>query len=186
MENSGINKIKEVFKLFKESLHELEQVEYAIKLLEKELNEYRELVDRETLLPKVKLVKQKVNRLIERIKYSPEEHLLAVGVNLSLVEPVPERERREIMNHIAIYLERRIRPGDFLFKLSDSSLGMIFFAGGKEQADAILRRLEEILLNLKAQTYSSQKVLVNFNIKHIRVTPDMTADMVFEKLVKQE
>ncbi|SMP06576.1 hypothetical protein SAMN06265339_0387 [Desulfurobacterium pacificum] len=184
MENTGIKKIKEVFRLFKESLHELEQVEYAIELLEKELNEYRELVDRETLLPKAKFVKQKINRLIDRIKYSPEDHLLAVGVNLSLVEPIPEREEKQIMNQIAIYLDRRIRPGDLLFKLSDASLGMVFFAGGKEQAEAIVRRLEAMLLNLKAQTYSTQKVLVNFDIRHLDVTPDMTADLIFEKLVK--
>jgi hypothetical protein len=88
------------------------------------------------------------------------------------------------MNQIAIYLDRRIRPGDLLFKLSDASLGMIFFAGGKEQAEAIVRRLEAMLLNLKAQTYSTQKVLVNFDIRHLDVTPDMTADLIFEKLVK--
>ena len=185
MENLGLEKVKAFFRNFKEILQELENVEYAIRLLERELEEYRELVDKETMLPKARLIKEKISRFIERIKYSPENYLLGIGVTLSVVEELPKGEEAQILNQLAIYLDRRIRPGDLLFKLSDSSLGMIFFVESKEQADTILKRLESILLNLKAQTYSSKKVLVNFKINKVDITPQMEAEQVFEELSRE-
>ena len=87
--NTGIEKIKQAFRLLKESLKELDEVEYLVELLGKELEEYRELIDKESFIPKAKFVKQRICRMIERSKYTSEEILGCVGVKLSLIGDIP-------------------------------------------------------------------------------------------------
>ncbi|WP_456342549.1 hypothetical protein [Thermovibrio sp.] len=180
--NAGITKIKQAFRLLKESLKELDEVEYLLELLEKELEEYRSLVDKESYIPKAKFVKQRICRLIERMNYVSEEGLACVGIKLSLIGDIPETDRRSITNYIATYIDGHIRPYDMLFMLDDSSLGIIFPLKNKGDLDTILKRLETMLLNLKAKTYSARNVLINFKIDSFFVGKGQTADEVFERL----
>jgi len=180
--NAGIEKIKEAFKLLKESLKELDEVEYLLELLEKELQDYRNLIDKESFIPKARFVKQRVCRLIERMKYTTEESLACVGIKLTLQGDIPEHERRSIMNYIATYIDGHIRPYDTLFIIDESTLGVLFPLKKKSNLEPVMRRLENMLFNLKAQTYSSRHVLINFSFNPFFIDKDNTADEVFQKL----
>jgi len=174
--------IKQAFKLLQESLRKLEEVEYAIKLLEEEIEEYRALVDKESYIPKEKFIKQRVRRLIERMKYAVDELLMGVGIKISLVGNIPDSDRHSIVNYIATYIDRHIRPSDTLFMLDDDKVGIIFTVKEREHFEIIVRRLESMLLNLKAQTYSSRNVLLNYKITHFEIEPTMNVEGVFSKL----
>ena len=182
--NSGIEKIKEAFKLLKESLKELDEVEYLLELLERELTDYRNLIDKETLIPKTRFIKQRICRLIERMKYASEESLACVGIKISLNTELPDLDRRSIVNYIATYIDGHIRPYDMLFILDELALGIVFPLKSRADLDAIMKRLETMLLNLKAKTYSSRNVLINFRIKSFFIEKDHTAEEIFEKLRK--
>jgi hypothetical protein len=180
--NSGIAKIKQAFKLLKESLKELDEVEYLLELLEKELNDYRNLIDKESYIPKAKFIKQRICRLIERMKFISDESLACVGIKISLIGEIPDTDRRSIINYIATYVDGHIRPYDMLFMMDESLLGIIFPLKSRSDLDSIIKRLETMLLNLKAKTYSDRNVLINFKIGHFFIERDSTADQVFEKL----
>ena len=180
----GIEKIKQRLRLIKESIYELENVEYILELLEKELEEYRSLIDKETLIPKAKFVKERVQRLIERMKFSGEEALACVGIRISVVGDVDLNNRRSIVNYIASYIDRQVRPSDFLFKLEDDVIGIIFSLKNKNDVEAVEQRLNFMLLNLKAKTYSSQNVLINFKLKSFFIEKESSSDQVFKRLIE--
>ena len=180
----GIEKIKQRLRLIKESIYELENVEYILELLEKELEEYRSLIDKETLIPKAKFVKERVQRLIERMKFSGEEALACVGIRISVVGDVDLNNRRSIVNYIASYVDRQVRPSDFLFKLEDDVIGIIFSLKNKNDVEAVEQRLNFMLLNLKAKTYSSQNVLINFKLKSFFIEKESSSDQVFKRLIE--
>ncbi len=182
MVNTSIERVKQAFKLLKESLKELEEVEYAIELLEKELDEYKKIIDKETLIPKEKFVKQRLNRLIGRMKYMVDETLAGVGIKLSVVGTIPDADKRAISNYIATYLDGHIRPSDMLFKLDDETIGIVFILKEREHLDAVVRRLDSMLLNLKAQTFSSHNVLINFKMKAFYIERTHTADDIFKEI----
>ncbi len=182
MVDNSIERVKQAFRLLKESLKDLEEVEYAIELLEKELAEYKKIVDKETLIPKERFVKQRLNRLIERTKYMVDESLAGVGIKISVIGTIPEVDKRAISNYIATYVDGHIRPSDMLFKIDDETIGIVFVVREREHLDAIVGRLDSMLLNLKAQTYSSRNVLINFKIKAFHVEEGDTADKVFEEI----
>lgn len=174
--------IKQAFQLLQESLRKLEEVEYAIKLLEEELKEYRTLVDKESYIPKEKFIKQRVRRLIERMKYAVDELLMGVGIKIFIVGNIPESDRYSIVNYIATYIDRQIRPSDTLFMLDDDKVGIIFTVKEREHFDVIVRRLESMLLNLKAQTYSTRNILLNYKINFFEIEPQMSVEEVFRRL----
>ena len=180
--NGGIEKIKQAFKLLKESLQELSEAEYLLELLEKELEEYRSLVDKESFIPKARLVKHRIKRLIERMKYVSEESLACIGIKIKIVGSVPDADKRSIINYIATYVDGHIRPYDMLFMVDDSSIGIIFPLKNRGDLEAILQRLESMLLNLKAKTYSTKNVLIKFKIDSFFIEKGQTADEVFERL----
>jgi hypothetical protein len=174
--------IKQAFQLLQGSLKKLEEVEYAIKLLEEEVKEYRALIDKESYIPKEKFIKQRVRRLIERMKYAVDELLMGVGIKISIAGNIPESDRQSIVNYIATYIDRHIRPSDTLFMLEDDKVGIIFTVKEREHFETIVRRLESMLLNLKAQTYSTKNVLLNYKITSFELDPQMTVEEVFKKL----
>ncbi|WP_457679525.1 hypothetical protein [Thermovibrio sp.] len=180
--NSGIEKIKEAFKLLKESLRELDEVEYLLELLEKELEEYKSLIDKESFIPKAKFVKQRIFRLIERLKFAGEEGLACVGIKFQIVGKIPEADRKSITTYVASYIDGNIRPYDMLFILDDERLGIVFPLKNKGNLEAILKRLETMLFNLKAKTYSAQNVLINFKLSSFFIEKGTNAEEVFEKL----
>ncbi|MEO2083064.1 MAG: hypothetical protein ABGX12_03440 [Desulfurobacteriaceae bacterium] len=178
----GIEKLKLAFKLLQDSLRELEEVEYAFKLLEKELEEYRSLIDRESFIPKTKFVKQRIDRLIERMKYVSDEILSCIGIHIKVVGEIPETEKVMLSNYIATYVDKHIRPSDMLFKINNELIGIVFPIKRAENLKAIEDRLSTILLNLKTKTYSNQRILINFKIKSFIISTDMTADYVLSRL----
>jgi hypothetical protein len=180
--SAGIAKIKQAFRLLKESLRELDEVEYLLELLEKELNEYRSLIDKESYVPKAKLVKQRVHRLIERMKFISDESLACVGIDISLVGEISSGDKHSIVSYIATYVDGRIRPYDMLFMLDEFLLGIIFPLKNRNDISAIIKRLETMLLNLKAKTYSDRNVLINFKLGYFFIEGDSSAEQVFEKL----
>jgi len=180
--NPGIEKIKQAFKFLKESLKELDEVEYLLELLEKELEDYRSLIDKESFIPKARFVKQRICRLIERMKYSTDESLACVGIKLSLTGEIPETEQRSIVNYVATYIDGHVRPYDLLFMLDEQLLGIIFPLKQKKDIEVILKRLESMLLNLKAKTYSDRNVLITFKIDSFFIEKEHTAEEIFKRL----
>ena len=183
-EDFGIEKIKQHLKLIKESIYELENVEYILELLEKELEEYRSLIDKETLIPKAKFVKERIQRLIDRMKFAGEETLACVGIRISVVGEVDPTNRRSIVNYIATFVDRRVRPSDLLFKIEEDIVGIIFSLKNKNDIEAVEQRLKFMLLNLKAKTYSSQNVLINFKLDHFFIEKESSSDEVFKRLLE--
>jgi len=180
--NAGIEKIKHAFRFLKESLKELDEVEYLLELLERELNDYRSLVDKETFIPKARFVKQRICRLIDRMKFAQDESLGCIGIRITLVGEIDDNDRRQITNYIATYIDGHIRPYDTLFLLDEQTLGIVFPLKDRSNMTPIIRRLESTLLSLRAQTYSSRNILINFKIKDFFINKDHTAEEVFEKL----
>jgi len=180
--NAGIEKIKQAFKFLKESLKELDEVEYLLELLEKELQDYRSLIDKESFIPKARFVKQRICRLIERMKYSTDESLACVGIKLSLAGEIPETDQRSIVNYIATYIDGHVRPYDFLFILDERLLGVVFPLKQRSDLEVILKRLESMLFNLKAKTYSARNVLITFKIDSFFIEKEQTAEDVFQRL----
>jgi len=180
--NTGIEKIKQAFRLLKESLKELDEVEYLVELLGKELEEYRELIDKESFIPKAKFVKQRICRMIERSKYTSEESLGCVGVKLSLVGEIPPSDRHSIITYIATYIDGHIRPYDMLFLVDETLIGIVFPLKNRGDIEVVLDRLKNMLLNLRAKTYSDRNVLINFKLGSFFIDKDSTADDVFNKL----
>ncbi len=183
-DNFGIEKIKNSLRLIKESLHELEGVEYVLDLLEKELEEYKSLIDKEAFIPKAKFVKERIQRLIDRMKFSGEEVLACVGIKVSVVGEIDSTNKRSIVNYIATYVDRHVRPSDLLFKIDDEIVGVIFPLKNRSDIEAVEQRLNFMLINLKAKTYSNKNVLVNYKIKHFFIEPDTSSDDVFRLLVE--
>ena len=183
-DNFGIEKIKNSLRLIKESLHELEGVEYVLDLLEKELEEYKSLIDKEAFIPKAKFVKERIQRLIDRMKFSGEEVLACVGIKVSVVGEIDSTDKRSIVNYIATYVDRHVRPSDLLFKIDDEIVGIIFPLKNRSDIEAVEQRLNFMLINLKAKTYSNKNVLVNYKIKHFFIEPDTSSDDVFKRLVE--
>jgi len=179
--NGGIDKVKQAYRLIQESLKELEEVEYALQLLEKELEEYKSLVDKESYILKSKFIKQKLARLIERTKFSGD-FLACSRIEVSVVGNVPESEKEMIINYVANFIDGHIRPGDIIFKTNDSVIGIIFPIKDKEDFKAIEERLKSVLLNLKAKAYSSQNVLINFNVDTFLIDKNSSPEEVFKKL----
>lgn len=182
-ESVGIEKIKSTLKLIKSSLQELEGVEYVLELLERELEDYRSLVDKEALIPKARFVKERVQRLINRMKFSGEEKLACVGIKVSVMGDIDSTDKRSIINYITTYIDEHIRPSDFLFKLDDDVIGIVIPLKNHNDIEAINRRLNFMLLNLKAKTYSNQNVLINFDIRHRFIEENTTLDDLFDQLI---
>jgi|OM-RGC.v1.017668550 hypothetical protein len=180
-ENLKIEKVKQALHLVKESLKELEEVEYVVELLGKELEEYKSLVDKESFIPKAKFVKQRIGRLIERMKYVSDESLACVVIRLSLFGDIPPTEKKSIIDYIATYIDGHIRPSDMLFKVDDSTIGIIFPLKNRADLQVILKRLDTMLLNLKAKTYSNRNILLNYKIESFFIEKDCTANSVIER-----
>lgn len=179
----GIKKIREASELLRESLQNLEEAKYFIEILEKELEEYKQLVDKDSFLPKAKFVKQRISRLIERIKYLPDEFVLAgIAIKIPIIENKSFSEEHSIMNYLLAYIDGHIRPNDLLFKIDNKTVGIIFILKDKSSLDVIAKRLDSILLNLKAQTYSNRNILINYQIKSFIVGDNDSSDDVLDKM----
>ena|GEM_PF-936843 len=183
--NGELEKIKQALKVVKESLKELESVEYVLELFEKELNEYRSLIDKESFIPKARFVKQRIGRLIERMRYVSDENLACVVVKLSLQGEMPPAEQKSIIDYIATYIDGHVRPSDLVFKVEEDIIGIIFALKNKADLDVILRRLDTMLLNLKAKTYSSSNILLNYKMKSFYITSQCNANDVIERCKKE-
>ncbi len=180
----GIEKIKESLRLIRESLQQLESVEYVLELLEKELDEYRNLIDKEAFIPKARFVKERIQRLIDRMKFAGEETLACVGIKISVVGEIDHNDRHSIVNYIATYIDRHVRPSDLLFKIDEEIIGIIFPLKNKNDIEAVEQRLNFMLLNLKAKTYSSRNVLINFKLEYFFIEKDSSSDEVFKRLIE--
>ncbi len=180
----GIEKIKESLRLIRESLQQLESVEYVLELLEKELDEYRNLIDKEAFIPKARFVKERIQRLIDRMKFAGEETLACVGIRISVVGQIDPNDRHSIVNYIATYIDRHVRPSDLLFKIDEEIIGIIFPLKNRNDIEAVEQRLNFMLLNLKAKTYSSQNVLINFKLDYFFIEKDSSSDEVFKRLIE--
>ena len=66
--------------------------------------------------------------------------------------------------------------------LDDDKVGIIFTVKEREHFDVIVRRLESMLLNLKAQTYSTRNILLNYKINFFEIEPQMSVEEVFRRL----
>ena len=184
-ENFGIEKIKNALKLIKESLQELEGIEYVIELLEKEVEDYRSLIDKESFIPKARFVKERVQRLIDRMKFAGEENLACVGIKITVTGQIDVSDKKSIISYIATYIDKHVRPSDLLFKVSDEIIGIIFTLKNKNDIEAVEQRLNFMLLNLKAKTYSDKNVLINYKLKHFFIETNLTSDEVFQKLLTE-
>ena len=180
----GIEKIKNTLKLIKESIQELEGIEYVLELLEKELEDYKSLVDKEAFIPKARFVKERIQRLIDRMKFAGEETLACVGIKISVVGKIDSMDKQSIINYIATYVDRHVRPSDLLFKIDDEIIGIIFPLKNRNDIEAVEQRLNFMLLNLKAKTYSNRNVLINFKLNHFFIESDSSSDEVFKKLIE--
>ena len=180
----GIEKVKESLKLIKESIQELESIEYVLELLEKEIEDYRSLIDKEAFIPKAKFVKERVQRLIDRMKFAGEETLSCVGIKISVAGEIDPNDKHSIVNYIATYIDKHVRPSDLLFKIDDEIIGIIFPLKNRKDIEAVEQRLRFMLLNLKAKTYSSRNVLINFKLSYFFVDKESSSDKVFNKLVE--
>ena len=180
----GIEKIKESLRLIRESLQELESMEYVLELLEKELDEYRNLIDKEAFIPKARFVKERIQRLIDRMKFAGEGTLACVGIKISVVGEIDHNDRHSIVNYIATYIDRHVRPSDLLFKIDEEIIGIIFPLKNRNDIEAVEQRLNFMLLNLKAKTYSSRNVLINFKLDYFFIEKDSSSDEVFKKLLE--
>lgn len=179
-----IDKIKQSLKLIKESIQELESIEYVLELLEKEIEDYRDLVDKESFIPKARFVKERVQRLIDRMKFAGEETLACVGIKMSVLGEIDQNDKYSITTYIATYIDRHVRPSDLLFKIDDETIGIIFPLKNRNDIEAVEQRLKFMLLNLKAKTYSSRNVLINFKLSYFFLEKDSSADEVFNKLLE--
>ena len=180
----GIEKIKNTLKLIKESIQELEGIEYVLELLEKELEDYKSLIDKEAFIPKARFVKERIQRLIDRMKFAGEETLACVGIKISVVGKIDSMDKQSIINYIATYVDRHVRPSDLLFKIDDEIIGIIFPLKNRNDIEAVEQRLNFMLLNLKAKTYSNRNVLINFKLNHFFIENDSSSDEVFKKLIE--
>jgi len=177
-----IESLRKAKDLLRRTAEELERAEYYIRLMEKEIEEYRALLDKETLLPKIKLVKNKVERLIERLKFGSTDVLLCVGINLKIKGEIPESDKFSLLKYFSTYLDGRIRPTDILFMVNENTLGIIFILKDRNDVGPVINRLNQMLLHLKAKTYSDRSILVNFFLKHFEVTRGNSAEEVIENL----
>ncbi len=180
----GIEKIKESLRLIRESLQQLESVEYVLELLEKELDEYKNLIDKEAFIPRARFVKERIQRLIDRMKFAGEETLACVGIKISVVGEIDHNDRHSIVNYIATYIDRHVRPSDLLFKIDEEIIGIIFPLKNRNDIEAVEQRLNFMLLNLKAKTYSSRNVLINFKLEYFFIEKDSSSDEVFKRLIE--
>ncbi len=184
-ESVGIEKIKSTLKLIKDSLRELEGVEYVLELLERELEDYKSLVDKEALIPKARFMKERIQRLINRMRFSGEENLVCIGVKFSVIGDIDPTDKRSIINYITTYIDKHIRPSDLLFKLDDDVIGIIIPLKNQNDIETINQRLNFMLLNLKAKTYSNQNILINFDIRHRFIGKDTVLDDLFDQLIQE-
>jgi hypothetical protein len=186
--NLGINEITEnlelVKKLARESVGKLDFVEYAIELLRKEIEDCNELVDKELFVPKLKFVKERIQRLINRMKSSDEEILACVGINISVNGSIDKTEKRLILGYLINYIDNHIRPGDMLFKVDDNTIGILLLLKDKKELDRVFNRLNLTLLNLKTKTYSDKNILISFDMDKLIVSKESSIDQVIEKFEK--
>jgi len=175
-----------VKKLARESVDKLDFVEYAIELLKKEIKECNDLVDRELFIPKLKFVKERMQRLINRMKFSDEEILACVGINISVEGNIEETEKKSILGYLINYIDNHVRPGDMLFKVDDKTIGIFMLLSRKSDLEKVFNRLNLILLNLKTKTYSDKNVLINFKMDRFIVSKDTSVDQVVERFEKLE
>ncbi|WP_456455373.1 hypothetical protein [Thermovibrio sp.] len=179
-------KIKRAFKLLKDALVELEEVESFVELLEEELNEYKSLIDRESYVPKFRLVKARISRLIERIKFVEEESLGCIGIKFLIKGDVSSNDRRELLNYIISYIDSRVRPYDMVFLVDENVVGLLVPLKARKDIEAVARRLENMLFNIKAQTYSSKSILLNFKLDSFLIEKESSADEVFNRLINSK
>ncbi len=179
----GEEKLKELYDLLKSSLDRLSEVEYLMKLLETEVKDYESLIDKESLIPKIKFVKYKLERLINRLKYGSEEVLVCSGIKIEILgEDISTSDKKFLTNDILSYLDNRIRPTDILFRVNESSMGIIFILKSEKDEEAVINRLNQMLLHIKTKTYSDKNILINLKLKHFRITKEDSADNVIDNL----
>jgi hypothetical protein len=110
--------------------------------------------------------------------------LACVVIKLSLQGEVPEAEKKSIIDYIDTYIDGHVRPSDMVFKVDDDTIGIIFALKNKGDLEVILKRLETMLLNLKAKTYSNKNILLNYKLGSFYITPQSNANNVIEKCKK--
>jgi len=173
---------RKVWETLKNVIEELERVESSIYFLEKELREYEEIIDKNSLIPKEKFAKIRIPRLIERLKYFPDEVLVGVRISFSIADKPEDLDEREIIKDVFAYIDSHIRPSDFLFELDEKTLGILFTLKDKSHLELLLKRLENLLLEFKTKIYSSKRALVNYQVKNTVISIDDNPEVVLSKL----
>ncbi len=186
MEGVNFLKLKKTINLLRDALTELNEVEEFVELLERELNEYESLIDKDSYVPKPKLIKSRISRLIERMKFAQEEGLGCVGIKLLLKGDVSSIDKKGLFNYIVSYIDGRVRPYDMVFILDNDVIGLVIPLKIKKDLENVVKRIENMLLNIKAQTYSSKSILLNFKINSFLVDGSSSVDEVFSRLAKSE
>ncbi len=179
-------KFKKIFSLLRDALSELNEVEEFVELLERELNEYKSLIDKDSYVPKFKLVKSRISRLIERVKFAQEEGLGCIGIKLLLKGDISSNDKKDLFDYIVSYIDSRVRPYDMVFILDSDVIGLVIPLKSKKDLGIVAKRIENMLLNIKAQTYSSKSILLNFKINSFLVDGSSSVDEVLSRLTKSE
>jgi hypothetical protein len=160
----------------------LDSIEYTVRLLKEEVESYAELVDKELLIPKFKFVKERLQRLMNRMKFSRNEVLACVGIRISIIGNVDRAEVSSLLGYLIDYIDNHIRPGDTLFKIDNNTMGIILILKDKADLEKVFNRLSLTLLNFKTKTYSDKNVLLNFNMDKFVIHSEDSVDQVIEKI----
>lgn len=180
---SAQENIEKALALLKETLQALEEMEYAVELLESELKEYRELVCKESYILGEKFVRRRIHRFVERA-HRDGKLVYGVGVKVLVPDNLGESERLSIVNYTAMLLGDNVRPWDVLFKLEGDSFGVVFAVEKEEDFKSILNRLQKILFNFRAQTIANVPIPVNCRINAFPIEPGTEVEELFAKLRK--
>lgn len=131
---------------FKKGLEKLDEFEETVIILAKTLGMYKELIDISTLVPKEKLIKYRLSRLLKRMAFDKTKTIMGIRIKFHF------GNYEDLRNMIVNYIDSHIRPTDTLFLFEDGSLGIIYILDKNlESKVKVLTRIEEILSNFEIQ-----------------------------------
>ncbi len=172
---------------FAKVMAELKKMKYEIELLEKELEEYKELCDKTNLVPMEKLVKYRIERLVSRLRYSSWDKLRGIIIRFNVPpEGLNREEITDILNFLVNYIDSHIRPYDFLFRINKNTIGIIVVNKDGNEAQRALERIEGFLPNINFRLPNKKKLPVTQSIREVTFTKDTNVDEVFKSIKNLE
>ncbi len=166
----------------KEDIGKLQEL---IEILKNELQQYSELIDIQTMLPKEKFVKYRLSRLINRARVGKTN---LIGIYLRIEPEVSNlEEKTSIRNYIVNYIDSNIRPNDLLFLIEDnSSIGLVCIEESPEASKAIIARLNHILEELKLKILNRKVAKIKWSIRKTNLQPEDDVNSFLRRLKGEE